>query len=197
MSESKDHFSTRKEEIVSLSYIYDELDINIDQVSGSLIIPVQLERHIRIKCTQEETLRFLPGITLTFATSENYPESVPPAFSVACCWLSPQKLRKIEEDARYIWETSKELCLFNIIDEITEWANNLFGLEMLHLSETTFEEVVSFAQREENRRFEQGTHFCGVCLEYRKGTECFKLSRCDHIFCRVILPYSRGYLCRR
>jgi hypothetical protein len=197
MSELEDHLSTRKEEILSLSYIYDELDISVDGLSASLVIPVELEHPIRIKCTREEKVRFLPGMALTFATSEKYPESEPPSISVECCWLSSEKQRKIEEDARQIWENSKELCLFNIIDEITEWAKNLFGLEMLDLSEATFDEAVSFAQMEENIRFEQGTYFCAICLENRKGTECFKLSRCGHTFCRVILLSSfqiRGHL---
>src|SRR2546423_10086303 len=186
MPESEDHLSTRKEEILSLSYIYDELHLSVDELSGSLVIPVEIDHHIRIKCTREEQVRFLPGITLTFAASEKYPESEPPAIALECCWLSTQKLRQVEDDARQIWETSKELCLYNIIDEITEWAKNIFGLEMLHLSQTAFEDAISFAQKEEERRFAGGAYFCGVCLEDRKGTECFKLSRCGHIFCRVI-----------
>ena len=115
MSESEDHLSTRKEEILSLSYIYNELHIGGDEVSGSLVIPVELDEHIRIKCTREEVVRFLPGIKLTFATSEKYPESVPPAISLDCSWLSAQKPRKVEEDAEQTSKTWKELCLFNII----------------------------------------------------------------------------------
>jgi E3 ubiquitin-protein ligase RNF14 len=185
MSESETHLSTRQEEAVSLSYIYDELHLNEDQVSGSLLVPVELESPTRIKCIREEQVRFLPGITFRFSTGDKYPESAPPEISLACSWLSRDKLDKVEKDMIQIWEISKELCLFNMIDELSERAKTLFGLEILHLEETTFEEVIAFAEREEHIRFEQGMYFCGVCLENKKGTECFKLSRCGHIFCQV------------
>jgi E3 ubiquitin-protein ligase RNF14 len=185
MSESETHLSTRQEEALSLSYIYDELHLNEDQVSGSLLVPVELEPPVRIKCTREEEVRFLPGITFRFSTGDKYPESAPPEISLVCSWLSRDKLEKVEKDMIQIWETSKELCLFNMIDELSERAKTLFGLEVLHLEETTFEEVIAFAEREEHIRFEQGIYFCGVCLENKKGTECFKLSRCGHIFCQV------------
>lgn len=185
MSESEDHLSTRKEEILSLSYIYDELCLNDNEVSGSLVIPVELDLPARVKCTREEQVRVLPGVKFAFSTSENYPESEPPEVSVACSWLAEDKLQTVEKDVIGIWEASKELCLFNMIDELSEWAKNLFGLDILDLSETTFEKVIAFAEKEEHKRFEEGTYFCGVCLENKKGTECFKLSRCGHIFCKV------------
>lgn len=186
MSEAEVHLSTRKEEILSLSYIYDELQLNEDQVSGSLVIPVELDLPTRLKCIRaEDEVRFLPGINFVFGTGDKYPESAPPEVSLQCSWLSREKLKDVEKEVLQIWETSKELCLFNMIDEISERAKNLFGLETLDLSEPLFEEVVGFAETEEHIRFEQGTYFCGVCLENKKGTECFKLSRCGHIFCQV------------
>ena len=37
------------------------------------------------------------------------------------------------------------------------------------------------------KRFNEGSFFCGICLENKKGIECFKLSRCGHVSCKVSL----------
>jgi E3 ubiquitin-protein ligase RNF14 len=186
MVESADHLSSRREEILTLTSIYDELILNPDQLSGSVVISVELGTLVTlVSPPRRESVRFLPGIQFTLSTGENYPETEPPEISVRCSWVSLEKLIEVEESLRVIWEGMKDLCLFTMIDELSELAKTLFGLEMLQVSEAVLENVSEFAEKEETKRFEEGTYFCGVCLEHKKGKECFKLSRCEHVFCRV------------
>jgi E3 ubiquitin-protein ligase RNF14 len=186
MTESEDHLSSRKEEILALTSIYDELILNPDQLSGSIVIPVEPDTLVTlVSPTRQENVRFLPGIQFTLFTRDKYPESEPPEISIKCSWVSQEKLIEVEESLRGIWEGMKDLCLFTMIDELFELAKTLFGLEMLQVSEAVLEHVSEFAEKEETKRFEEGTHFCGVCLEHKKGKECFKLSRCGHVFCKV------------
>jgi E3 ubiquitin-protein ligase RNF14 len=186
MAESADHLSSRREEILALTSIYDELILNTDQLSGSVVIPVELDTLVTLASpTRRESVRFLPGVQFTLSTGDNYPETEPPEISVHCSWVSLEKLTEVEEGLRGIWEGMKDLCLFTMIDELSELAKTVFGLEMLQVSEAVFDDVSEFAEEEETKRFEEGTYFCGVCLEHKKGKECFKLSRCGHVFCRV------------
>jgi E3 ubiquitin-protein ligase RNF14 len=174
----------RREEILALSSIYDELILNSDGLSGSLIIPVELDITIPlVTADREGAVRFLPGIQFTFSTGKDYPESEPPVISLKCSWLSAQIRHLIEDDIRMLW--SKELCLFNMIDEISERAKSVFGLEVLEVSNEIFDVIIQFAEQEEATRFNESTYYCEICLENKKGTECFKLLRCGHISCKV------------
>jgi E3 ubiquitin-protein ligase RNF14 len=181
MSES---ISLRREEIIALSSIYDELILNSDGLSGSLIIPVELDTAISLVATaHEDVVRLLPGIQFTFSTGEKYPDIEPPQVSLQCCWLSANILHSIEDDIRILW--TKELCLFNMIDEISERAKAVFGLEVLEVSDEIFELVKQFADKEEAKRFNESIFYCEICLEHKKGTDCFKLPRCGHVSCKV------------
>ena len=88
-----------------------------------------------------------------------------------------------------LWEG--EICLFTMMDEVFERARGVFGLEVVRLEgeeqeqEQVFDEVVKFAEGEDMKRFLEGTYFCEVCLENKKGSECLKLPRCGHVSCKV------------
>src|SRR5271156_4404722 len=185
--ESEDHIALRREEILALSSIYEELQLNTDGLSGSVVILVQLDKPVPIACGEREgTVKFLPGIEFTFSTSTAYPETEPPSISLKCIWLSDERLQSLRKDIiSLIWEPTKELCLFDMVDEISERSKSLFGLEFLDISEQVFDELVVFAERQETKIFEQGVYFCEVCLEKKKGVDCFRLPRCGHIFCKV------------
>lgn len=186
MTESEDHLSLRKEEFLTLVSIYDELILDPDQVSGSVTIPVQLDIPVRVTSpTRQQSVRFLPGIQVKLASGEMYPELEPPEISIHCSWISKEMLLEVERKLIRIWDETKDLCLFSIIDELSESAKSLFGYLTLAVSEDVLEAVCEFADKEENKQFEQGVYFCGVCLEHKKGKQCYKLPRCGHVFCKV------------
>lgn len=186
--ESSEHLSFRKEEVLALCSIYDELTCDADNLSGCLVILVELDFYIPIVfANREGQVRFLPGIRISFATGETYPELDPPQISLECSWLSAKRRHEIEEELRLFW--TNELCLFTMIDETCERAKRAFGLEFVDvLSDEVFDTIVKFAQQEELKRFNEGTYFCEICLENRKGIDCLKLPRCGHVSCKVILP---------
>jgi E3 ubiquitin-protein ligase RNF14 len=186
MTESEDHLSLRKEEFLTLVSIYNELILNPDQVSGSVTIPVQLDIPVSVASpTRQQSVRFLPGIQVKLSSGEMYPELEPPEISLHCSWISKEMLLEVEHKLIGIWEETKDLCLFSIIDELSESAKSLFGSLTLTVSEDVLEAVCEFAEKEETKKFEEGGYFCGVCLEHKKGKQCYKLPRCGHVFCKV------------
>jgi E3 ubiquitin-protein ligase RNF14 len=185
--ESEDHLSLRREEIVALSSIYEELQLNADGLSGTVLIPIEPDKPVPIACGEREgTVKFLPGIEFTFSTSTGYPETEPPSVSLKCIWLSDERLQSLREDIiSLIWMSTNDLCLFDLVDEISERSKSVFGIEFLDISEQVFDELVTFSERQQTKIFEQGVYYCEVCLENKKGVDSFKLPRCGHIFCKV------------
>ena len=101
--------------------------------------------------------------------------------------MAPEVLRRLEEEVVSLW--TGEICLFTMVDEVIERARGVFGLEVVNVEgEDVFDEVVKFAEGEEMKRFLDGTYYCEICLERKKGSECLKLPRCGHVSCRVRPP---------
>jgi len=193
MSESTEHVSIRQDEILVLTSIYDDLDLNPDSLSsGTLSIPIELDTPIPLLAIDRETqLRFLPPLKFTFATTPAYPETCPPSVSLECPWMPPEVLRELQEEVVSLW--TGEICLFTMMDEVMERARGVFGMEVVNVSGEVFDEVVKFAEGKEMRRFLEGTYYCEICLERKKGPECLKLPRCGHVTCRVLPPYPSPY----
>lgn len=185
MAESPEHLSSRREEILALTSIYDELKLNLDGLSGSLTIPIKLDTEITISSPGwVEKVRFLPGIEFHFATGEKYPEDEPPSIRMHCPWLIADDLFDIENEVKSLW--TNEYCLFTMIDEVSERSKNAFGMDNLKFSsEEAFGETLDFAEGQEMKLFNESVFYCEICLEYKKGTECYKLSRCGHVSCKV------------
>ena len=81
-----------------------------------------------------------------------------------------------------------------MIDELFERAKNVFGMDVLNIEKGVYDEVVVFAEGEEMKRFLEGTYFCEICLEKKKGGDCIKLPRCGHVSCRVTTPHPNSSL---
>jgi len=195
MNESPNHLGARKEEVDALSLIYDELLIQEDKISGALCIPVTLDEYILVEqgADTSQYVRFLPGVIFHFSSGIGYPESEPPQIELHCSWVPGKYLRGIEERLRKIWDDSRELCLYTMIDEVAEQGNSAFGLRGLNVPREIFQEIKLFSETEEKKRFVEGVYFCEICLENKKGVECFKLPLCEHIFCTVF-PHPSVYL---
>ena len=188
--ESDEHLQCRKDEIFALSSIYDELQLDEDELSGSLIIPVELDNPILVIYKERDgKVRFLPGLEFKFSTGNGYPESEPPLIKLSCSWLSDERAENIKKElVQAVWESTKELCLFTMIDELSAMAKSLFGMEYLEVDEETlFDEITQFAKVQELAQFQQHSYYCSVCLENKKGVDCYKLPRCSHVFCKVSL----------
>jgi RWD domain len=188
MPESEDHLSARCDEILALESIYpNELTLTPDSYfSGSVCIPVELPRPVSlVSVAREAQVLFLPPVEFVFRTGEKYPEEDPPEVSLQCTWLDESRTRQLSALTMGIWEDCRELCLFSMIDEISSLAQEVFGEEFIKVSEKVFDSIVEFSEQREEETFNLGVHFCGICLEDKKGPECFQLPHCKHVYCRV------------
>ena len=137
----------------------------------------------------------LPPLKLTVTLPEQYPSDAPPKVRLTTQqrWLPQSKLDELEQDVSNLWEEyGRCQILFAYIDHLQQAAEREFDLDQLEagclvLPAKAEKELVDFDTETTLNLFNAGTYDCGICLEPKKGSSCFKLARCGHIFCKQCL----------
>ena len=140
-------------------------------------------------------LSHLPPLNLQIILPDGYPADKPPDVPLATQqdWLPKTKLRELEQEAAKLWvEYGQCQILFSYIDYLQQAAERGFDLDQsaegcLVLPVTAEPALVTFNNETKQKVFDAGTYDCGICLEPKKGTACYKLSRCGHVFCKQCL----------
>ena len=137
----------------------------------------------------------LPPLSLEINLPEGYPSVIPPKIrlSTKFNWLSKEKIEELERDAATLWEDyGRCQVLFAYIDHLQQAADRGFDLEQtaegcLVLPVDLESELVVFNTQTSREDFNSGTYDCGICLDPKKGSSCYQMERCRHIFCRQCL----------
>ena len=136
-------------------------------------------------------LSHLPSLRLQITLPESYPSDAPPEVRLSTDrdWLPQQKLTDLESDAQKLWEEyGRCQVLFSFIDFLQQAAEGGFDLDQsadgcLVLSAVREKELVLFDKETKRERFNAGTYDCGICLEPKKGSSCYRMRHCGHVFC--------------
>ena len=201
-------YNERQEELSSLSAIYPELAIDVEnQYAASLEIPVILATSITIEersishggaqsaptispkpNEKAHKVSYLPPLRLTFALPESYPCSEAPAVSLCTSpqWLAPSVLEDLARFAQKLWEEyGRQQVMFAFIDHLQQSAQSCF--EFIQgsacYSRETLLGLLEFDAAAKRKNFLRQTYDCGICLEPKKGADCHELLRCGHVFC--------------
>ncbi|KAM0713976.1 hypothetical protein Q7P37_010939 [Cladosporium fusiforme] len=143
---------------------------------------------------EQHHLRYLPDLKLHIALPEGYPENNPPTVALETDheWVPALILRKLEQSVAQLWdEYGKCQILFVYIDSLIQSASDGFGLnddgKPWELPFSYESALTSFNHAKSRSVFEAGTYDCGICLERKKGTDCYSNFDCNHIFCKPCL----------
>lgn len=207
----------RVEELGSLTAIFPELSIDpAKPFTASLELPITpttplLARFLPTVAVENETyagvatngaaierdvrLTQLPPITLHIDLPEPYPNDEPPKVQLTTQhdWLPKEKLAELEAEVANLWEEYGHCqILFSYIDSLQQAAER--GFDFHHSAEGCLvlpagqeSTLVAFAVKKEQETFNKGTFDCGICLEPKKGSACYRMNRCGHVFCRQCL----------
>ncbi|TPX65195.1 hypothetical protein SpCBS45565_g05303 [Spizellomyces sp. 'palustris'] len=148
-------------------------------------------------------VRFLPPIIIHFRLPAAYPSQSPPQFALVCQWLLPQQLAGLKSELLQIWEQEKDVCLYNFAEHLLQkgmeqlqvdthatarGSRTRLFINVLDRAETEVRELVDWIMDYDRRMiqeaFENCSFHCGVCLETKPGSQCFRLTACKHVFCR-------------
>ncbi|KAF2161090.1 hypothetical protein M409DRAFT_28421 [Zasmidium cellare ATCC 36951] len=137
----------------------------------------------------------LPPLTLHLDLPEAYPNDAPPQVKLTTQhdWLPKEKLAGLEVEVATLWEEYGHCqILFSYIDYVQQAAERGFDFHQssdgcLILPAEQESKLVAFAIQKEQETFNKGTYDCGICLEPKKGSACYRMKRCGHVFCRLCL----------
>ncbi|OQD75646.1 hypothetical protein PENDEC_c006G03506 [Penicillium decumbens] len=133
----------------------------------------------------------LPPLNLEIELPDGYPSEKPPVIQLSTTppWLPAPVLVKLSDDCQRLWEEcGKDLVVYTYIDHLQQLAESAFGIQdtsdgELCLSRDLKVALLDFNSKAEREKFEHETFECGVCLEPKKGINCYRLLRCSHVFC--------------
>jgi E3 ubiquitin-protein ligase RNF14 len=180
----------RAEELSTLQSIYPELVINeSDPYSATLELLVAPSKPLPITFEPQqdvERLPYLPPLCLEIILPAGYPENLPPVvrLSTSPSWLRDDLQATLTTEAKTLWdEYGGGSILFAYISSLQEQAESAFGLEELTLPSSMRKDLVDYSRRTKKELFDKDTFDCEVCLEPKKGSACYRMARCSHVFC--------------
>ncbi|KAJ5092401.1 Zinc finger protein [Penicillium alfredii] len=155
---------------------------SVDGSKADLAHPAIRDTHI---------ISHLPPLSLNIELPDGYPSENPPIVHLGTCppWLQSSVLTKLSDDCQRLWEEcGKDLVVYTYIDHLQQLAETAFGIQdgpdgEVCLSRDLKVAMLDFNNKAEREKFEQETFECGVCLEPKKGVNCYRLLRCSHVFC--------------
>ncbi|KAI9890906.1 MAG: translation termination inhibitor protein itt1 [Vezdaea aestivalis] len=141
-------------------------------------------------------LAHLPPLLLTISLPSSYPADTPPSvnLSVTPEWIAPGVINGLQGDVERLWEDlGKDQVVFAYIDHLQQAAERGFDLvdsqikapvEVPHESKIA---LLDFDIKAKQARFDKETFECGICLDPKKGSKCYRLQACQHVFCVACL----------
>lgn len=190
----------REEELSTITAIYPEVIVHGGH-SVSLDLPITpssplLARFVPQQSSSDDAaslatayvehdvrLSHLPSLRAKISLPDGYPSEQPPAASLATDhdWLPTAKLKALEDQVKVLWEEyGRCQILYTYIDHLQQAAESGFDLDQsaegcLTLPTTLEQPLVDFDKHTKLSVFNEGTYDCGICLEPKKGSSCYKL----------------------
>jgi E3 ubiquitin-protein ligase RNF14 len=152
---------------------------------------VQAASNGRAYVEHDVPLAHLPPLSLQVTLPEGYPAAAPPEVHLSATkeWLPRDKLMELELEAAKLWEEyGRCQMLYTYIDYLQQASERGFDLDQrvdgcLVLPVSAENELVAFDAATQLAIFNAGHYDCGICLEPKKGSSCYKMRRCGHVFC--------------
>ncbi|KAF2858622.1 RWD-domain-containing protein [Piedraia hortae CBS 480.64] len=183
----------RNEELSALQAIYpDEIAIDLSNYIATLDVNVILAKPITVHFSSDETavLTRLPPLRLRMSLPPGYPGRKAPIIIITSHhnWLHPCERDKLEAAATTLWEESGHgQMLYSYIDHVQQTAEQGLGLDWLVLPGHLKAPLETYEEAAKRDEFHQTSFFCGICLDPKRGFDCYRLEGCGHVFCNSCL----------
>lgn len=178
----------RTEELETLQSIYPELILDAP-CAAHIELPVAptIPLPVRFGAAQEvHRIAYLPPLRLDIDLAAAYPAEAPPGvkLSTSHSWLPLDTVGSLERQACALWEEYGCMqVLYTYISYLQEAAETSFGLSELTLPAIIQNDLLVYSNRMKWELFDKETFDCEVCLEPKKGSVCYRMERCNHVFC--------------
>lgn len=137
-------------------------------------------------------LEYLPSLHLRIVLSPEYPAQAPPVVTLGTNprWVPDHVLLRLSVMCEKLWEEyGRGQVLFTYIDYLQQEAELAFKLSKkeLHFPCDIKASLLDFSRDQALAKFNAETFDCGICLEPKKGSSCYRLQKCRHVFCVACL----------
>lgn len=190
----EDEPDERAEELETLQSIYPELVIDpANPHTATLDLLVAPTKPVPVTFTPErdiQRLSYLPSVHIEFHLPPEYPNYGPPHIKITTAppWLPESAAHKLAVGAKALWdEYGGGMVLFAYVSSLQEQAETCFGIAELVLAASMRKELLEYSIRTKRELFDKETFDCEVCLEPKKGSVCYRMERCSHVFCVACL----------
>lgn len=178
----------RTEELETLQSIYPELILDSPYAAHLeiLVAPTKPLPLFFEPSADVHRLAYLPPLRLDLELPSQYPADAPPSVKISTSpsWIRPNVVERLENEARSLWEEyGGGQVLFAYISYLQEAAETAFGSTTTILPDSTKSEILEYSTRMKKELFDKETFDCEVCLEPKKGSACYRMARCSHVFC--------------
>lgn len=184
----------RAEELATVQSIYPELAIDPSSpYTATLDLLVAPTKPLPVTFTPEndvQRLGYLPALHVEIQLPAEYPSDGPPHISITTTppWLPESSAQRLADEANVLWdEYGGGMILFAYISSLQEQAEACFGTDELALPASMRAELLAYSKRLKRELFDKETFDCEVCLEPKKGSACYRMERCSHVFCIACL----------
>jgi E3 ubiquitin-protein ligase RNF14 len=191
----------RVEELTTLQSIYPELVLDLEHPpvpSARLELLVAPETPLPVIFEPELTihrLSYLPPLLIEIILAEGYPAEQTPTVKLSTDppWIPEAILKKLAQECETQWEDYGGMqMLFAYVSYLREAADTAFGVldgsgGALELPGSIKSTLLDLNNKLMKDIFNNETFDCGICLEPKKGSACYRLQRCSHVFCKACL----------
>ncbi|KAK4965669.1 hypothetical protein LTR66_012087, partial [Elasticomyces elasticus] len=202
----------REEELSSITAIFPELVIDsTNPFAASIGLPVVPSEPLSVAFAAPESapvpapangtnnaapqgneaslLSHLPPLRLHVILPEGYPTEKAPVVELSTSpeWLPLTKSVELREECRKLWEEyGHGQTIFAYIDFLQQSAERGFDVAVdkpLDLPYDLKAPLLAYDRKAKRAAFEAETFECPFCMEPKKGSICYKIERCGHVFC--------------
>lgn len=134
-----------------------------------------------------QTLSYFPALRLQIRLPKGYPADAGPHLKLTTFpfWLDQMKILELEEDGTRLWEEyGRCQILYSYIDHLQQSAERFFDLSSPLILPAGLKAIlIDYDRTTKKELFDAETFDCGICLEPKKGSSCYRMQRCGHVFC--------------
>ncbi|KAK6461487.1 hypothetical protein DFJ63DRAFT_183808 [Scheffersomyces coipomensis] len=184
----------RVQELQSCHYIFPDLKVDLDNLSGSLEVQISFEDGLHLNLVSEENsvqestlVNHLPPIALNVQLPSTYPEVDPPIIDIDCNVLTESQISELKSNLIDIWKSLHDQVLYSMVDHIQNDIINMFGESYQVCNPEVYFDLLKLDRKIKKDEFNAKTFTCEICQDDNKGIKCSRIEGCGHVFCNDCL----------
>ncbi|CAF1536817.1 unnamed protein product [Rotaria magnacalcarata] len=193
------------DEILALQSIFDtKFRLLHDNNQYEILIDFDLIQPFLLRCNDKTSIiHHLPPFSLIINYHDEYPSDRPPSFIPSCFYFSKISLRNLCQKLDNYSFVKGEVCVYDWIELIKQETTNELTLDAKveeqindpralngYLPENIdqiYQYLINYNTEHEEKQFENHFQTCLICSDIIRGSDCIRLHRCRHFYCRSCL----------